>query len=164
MDDLLADFLTETQEGLVALDAAMVRLERAPGDRGTMAEVFRVVHTIKGTCGFLGLPRLEALAHAAETLMGKFRDGMPVTSDAVTLILATLDRVKELLGELERTAAEPEGNDGDLIGKLEQCVAYGPGILELAHQPDEYVVVDDLVASAKVMATAALSLLGAARS
>jgi two-component system chemotaxis sensor kinase CheA len=54
------------------------------------------VHTIKGTCGFLGLPRLEALAHAAETLMGKFRDGMPVTGAAVTLILSTIDRVKQL--------------------------------------------------------------------
>jgi succinyl-diaminopimelate desuccinylase len=50
------------------------------------------------------------------------------------------------------------------IGRLEHCVAYGPGILELAHQPDEYVVIDDLVASAKVMAAAALSLLGAAPS
>ena len=79
-----------------------------------------MVHTIKGTCGFLGLPRLESLAHAAETLMGRFRDGLPVTSSAVTLILATLDRVKEILAELERTAAEPEGEDTDLIGELER--------------------------------------------
>ncbi len=51
-----------------------------------IVNIFRLVHTIKGTCGFLGLPRLEALAHAGETLMGKFRDGMPVTAEAVTLI------------------------------------------------------------------------------
>ncbi|HEY0331372.1 MAG TPA: chemotaxis protein CheA, partial [Rhodopseudomonas sp.] len=71
------------------------------------------------TCGFLGLPRLEALAHAAETLMGKFRDGMPVTGEAVTLILLTIDRIKEILGGLEATEAEPEGVDQDLIGELE---------------------------------------------
>jgi two-component system chemotaxis sensor kinase CheA len=87
--------------------------------------IFRLVHTIKGTCGFLGLPRLEALAHAAETLMGKFRDGMPVTGQAVTLILTTIDRVKDILGQLEATEAEPEGNDQDLIGELEAMVERG---------------------------------------
>src|SRR6478672_5234090 len=73
---------------------------------------------MKGTCGFLGLPRLEALAHAGETLMGKFRDGMPVTAEAVTLILSSIDRIKEILAGLEATEAEPEGTDEDLIDKL----------------------------------------------
>ena len=58
MDELLADFLTETNEGLVALDDALLRLERTPEDRQTLSEIFRLVHTIKGTCGFLGLARL----------------------------------------------------------------------------------------------------------
>src|SRR5205085_10672549 len=83
------------------------------------------IHTIKGTCGFLGLPRLEALAHAAETLMGKFRDGMPVTGNAVTLILSTIDRLKDVLNGLERTEAEPEGDDKDLIGELEPMAVEG---------------------------------------
>jgi two-component system chemotaxis sensor kinase CheA len=87
--------------------------------------IFRLVHTIKGTCGFLGLPRLEALAHAGETLMGKFRDGMPVKAEAVTLILASIDRIKEILGGLEATEAEPEGNDHDLISRLEEMVERG---------------------------------------
>ncbi|WP_257170936.1 Hpt domain-containing protein, partial [Bradyrhizobium sp. SRS-191] len=82
-------------------------------------------HTIKGTCGFLGLPRLEALAHAAETLMGKFRDGMPVTGEAVTLILTTIDRIKDILGQLEANEAEPEGEDRDLISELEAMVERG---------------------------------------
>src|SRR5439155_25555256 len=80
--------------------------------------IFRLVHTIKGTCGFLGLPRLEALAHAGETLMGKFRDGMPVKAEAVTLILTSIDRIKEILAGLEATETEPEGTDEDLIEKL----------------------------------------------
>jgi two-component system chemotaxis sensor kinase CheA len=126
MDDLLREFLTETAEHLDVVDVELVRFEQDPNNETILRNIFRLVHTIKGTCGFLGLPRLEALAHAAETLMGKFRDGMPVTTAAVTLILATLDRVKEILAELERTAAEPEGVDGDLIGELERLALAPP--------------------------------------
>src|SRR5690242_6193032 len=125
MDDLLREFLTETSESLDTVDNQLVRFEQEPNNAKILDNIFRLVHTIKGTCGFLGLPRLEALAHAAETLMGKFRDGMPVTGEAVTLILTTIDRVKDLLGQLEATEAEPEGNDHDLIGELEAMVERG---------------------------------------
>ncbi|MCD0419066.1 chemotaxis protein CheW [Rubrivivax sp. JA1024] len=120
MDDLLREFLTETFESLDTVDNQLVRFEQEPNNAKILDNIFRLVHTIKGTCGFLGLPRLEALAHAAETLMGKFRDGMPVTGEAVTLILTTIDRLKEILTQLEATQAEPEGDDGDLIGELER--------------------------------------------
>ncbi|HEX8664829.1 MAG TPA: hybrid sensor histidine kinase/response regulator [Beijerinckiaceae bacterium] len=126
MDDLLREFLTETGEHLDVVDVELVRFERDPNNETILRNIFRLVHTIKGTCGFLGLPRLEALAHAAETLMGKFRDGLPVTTDAVTLILSTLDRIKQILAELERTAAEPEGGDADLIGNLETLALAAP--------------------------------------
>ena len=89
MDDLLREFLTETSESLDTVDNQLVRFEQDPSDAKILDNIFRLVHTIKGTCGFLGLPRLEALAHAGETLMGKFRDGMPVTAEAVTLILSS---------------------------------------------------------------------------
>lgn len=118
MDDLLDEFLTETSENLDVVDVELVRFEREPNNVEILANVFRLVHTIKGTCGFLGLPRLEALAHAAESLMGKFREGLPVTSDAVSLVLTTIDRIKGILAELERSHAEPTGSDGDLIAKL----------------------------------------------
>jgi two-component system, chemotaxis family, sensor kinase CheA len=120
MDDLLREFLTETAEHLDIVDVELVRFERDPNNEKILSNIFRLVHTIKGTCGFLGLPRLEALAHAAETLMGKFRDGMAVTSEAVTLILATLDRVKEILAELEKNGIEPDGIDEDLISELDR--------------------------------------------
>src|SRR5215207_3740196 len=123
MDDLLREFLTETGEHLDVVDVELVRFEREPGNETILRNIFRLVHTIKGTCGFLGLPRLEALAHAAETLMGKFRDGMPVTSEAVTLILSTIDRIELILAELERSATEPDGADADLIGGLETLAA-----------------------------------------
>src|SRR5690349_5211265 len=126
MDDLLREFLTETSEHLDIVDVELVRFEQDPNNEKILGNIFRLVHTIKGTCGFLGLPRLEALAHAAETLMGKFRDGMPVTSPAVSLILTTLDRIKELLAELEANAVEPEGADDDLIGDLERMATEQP--------------------------------------
>ncbi len=125
MDDLLREFLTETSESLDTVDNQLVRFEQDPNNAKILDNIFRLVHTIKGTCGFLGLPRLEALAHAGETLMGKFRDGMPVTAEAVTLILSSIDRIKEILGRLEATEAEPEGTDQDLIVKLEQMVERG---------------------------------------
>ena len=118
MDELLRDFLTETGESLDLVDAELVRFEQEPNNGGILGNIFRLVHTIKGTCGFLGLPRLETLTHAAETLMGKFRDGMPVTAEAVTLILSTIDRIKSILAELEAKQQEPAGNDADLIEQL----------------------------------------------
>ena len=130
MDDLLREFLTETNESLDTVDNQLVRFEQDPNNAKILDNIFRLVHTIKGTCGFLGLPRLEALAHAAETLMGKFRDGMPVTGEAVTLILNTIDRIKDILGQLEATEAEPEGVDRDLIDALEQMVEQGMAAME----------------------------------
>jgi two-component system chemotaxis sensor kinase CheA len=123
MDELLREFLTETNESIDVVDVELVRFEQDPNNAKILGNIFRLVHTIKGTCGFLNLPRLEALTHAAEALMGKFRDGMPVTRDAVTLILATIDRIKALLNELERNQVEQAGDDRDLIVALERLAA-----------------------------------------
>src|ERR1700677_215215 len=125
MDELLRDFLTETGESLDLVDAQLVRFEQEPNNGKILGNIFRLVHTIKGTCGFLGLARLETLTHAAENLMGKFRDGMPVTAEAVTIILATLDRIKAILERLEADAQEPTGNDGDLVEELNSLAAGG---------------------------------------
>jgi len=122
MDDLLREFVTETNESLDVVDVELVRFEQDPNNAKILDNIFRLVHTIKGTCGFLGLPRLEVLAHAAETLMGKFRDGAPASTEAVTLILATIDRIKTILECLEREQREPEGSDTDLIFSLERMV------------------------------------------
>ena len=132
MDDLLREFLTETNESLDTVDNQLVRFEQDPNNAKILDNIFRLVHTIKGTCGFLGLPRLEALAHAAETLMGKFRDGMAVTGEAVTLILSSIDRIKEILAGLESTHAEPEGGDADLIDALHAMVERGMAAMAAA--------------------------------
>ncbi|WP_439395809.1 hybrid sensor histidine kinase/response regulator [Bradyrhizobium sp. PMVTL-01] len=135
MDDLLREFLTETSESLDTVDNQLVKFEQEPNNAKILDNIFRLVHTIKGTCGFLGLPRLEALAHAGETLMGKFRDGMPVTAEAVTVILSSIDRIKEILAGLEATEAEPEGTDRDLIDKLEAMVEQGMAAMSGSAQP-----------------------------
>lgn len=119
MDDLLSEFLTETNENLAVLDVELVKLEQNPNDPGLLSNIFRLVHTIKGTCGFLGLPRLESVAHAGENVLGKFRDGeLHVSPYAVSLILESLDTIKGILSVLEATEAEPPGGDQDLIDRL----------------------------------------------
>jgi two-component system chemotaxis sensor kinase CheA len=120
MDELLSEFLTETSESLATLDLELVKLEQDPNAPDLIDNIFRLVHTIKGTCGFLGLPRLEAVAHSAENVLGKVRDGdLVVTSDTVSLILESLDRIKDLLATLEATEAEPAGDDAGLINLLD---------------------------------------------
>jgi two-component system, chemotaxis family, sensor kinase CheA len=119
MDDLLTEFLTETGENLAVLDVELVKFEQDPSDKDILSNIFRLVHTIKGTCGFLGLPRLEKVAHAGEDVLGNIRDGkLDVTPEAVTLILQCLDRIRDLLGELEETGEEPDGEDSELIALL----------------------------------------------
>jgi two-component system chemotaxis sensor kinase CheA len=123
-DDLISDFLTETNESIADLDVALVKLERTPDDKETLSLIFRLVHTIKGTCGFLGLPRLEHVAHAGENVLGKIRDGvLTATPDTVTLVLAGLDRIKLIVNGLAATGAEPVGDDSELVSALDAAAS-----------------------------------------
>ena len=120
MDDLIQEFLGETTESLNALDSDIVKLEKNPNDKDLIGRIFRLVHTIKGTCGFLGLPRLEAVAHHSENIMGRYRDGsLQVTVDSVSLILEAFDRIKEIVAGIAATEKEPAGDDSVLIAKLD---------------------------------------------
>jgi two-component system chemotaxis sensor kinase CheA len=156
MDDLLADFLTETNEALAECDTALVRLEQAPGDTATLAQIFRLVHTIKGTCGFLGLPRLEKVAHAAENLLGRFRDAeLAATPERISLVLRALDAVRAIVTTLERTQAEPAGDDLALIAALDAAchdgvLAQAPG----AMRPEQPAAIAVMSAPAREAALA----------
>ncbi|WP_262694799.1 chemotaxis protein CheW [Kordiimonas aquimaris] len=138
MDDLLNEFLTETGEAIDVVDVELVKLEQDPNNKEVLDNIFRLVHTIKGTCGFLGLPRLESVAHASENVLGKFRDGeLQVSEGAVTVILESLDRIKEILSGLEATEEEPEGDDSELIGRLDVIAEGGAAEAETAEdEPD----------------------------
>jgi two-component system chemotaxis sensor kinase CheA len=119
MEDLLPDFLTETLESLEKLDLELVKLERQPDDKAAISSIFRHVHTIKGTCGFLGLSRLEKVAHAAESVLDRHRDGtIPVTPDSITLILRALDCIREITSGISQLGKESEGDDSALIAAL----------------------------------------------
>jgi len=119
LDDLLQEFLAETAESMDQLDGELVQLEQFPDDPELLKKIFRTVHTIKGTCGFLALPRLERVAHAAENVLGEIRDGsLPAAPDTISMVLESLDQIKEILAALERTEAEPVGDDTDLIKRL----------------------------------------------
>jgi len=146
MDDLLQEFLTETSESIATLDVELVNLEQNPDNPPLIDNIFRLVHTIKGTCGFLGLPRLEKVAHSGENILGKFRDGnLTVTPQAVTLILEAMDQIKDLLAELEATETEPEGDDSELIVRLDAFAAgrTAPDGLGSACAPGEPAVSGD---------------------
>src|SRR3954468_22291276 len=135
MDDLLSEFLTETSENLSVLDVELVRLEQNPNNPELLSNIFRLVHTIKGTCGFLGLPRLEHVAHASENVLGKFRDGeLSVSPQAVSAILESLDTIKLILSVLEATEAEPPGDDSGLIARL-NAIAEGRDVPAAAAAP-----------------------------
>ncbi len=136
MDDLIEEFLAETNESLEELDVDIVNLEQNPNDADLLGKIFRLMHTIKGTCGFLGLSRLEKVAHHAENVFGRFRDGdLEVIPEYVTLIFESIDQIKMIVGELAETGEEPEGDDSDLIARLDVVYESKPG--EAPSAPEE---------------------------
>ena len=126
MDDLIVEFITETNESIALLDSELVKLEQNPQNEGILGNIFRIMHTIKGTCGFLGLPRLEHVAHAGENVLGKIRDKeLQATPDAITLILESLDNIKGLIDYLSEHGEEQVGEDAELIARLNQFAETG---------------------------------------
>jgi two-component system, chemotaxis family, sensor kinase CheA len=129
MDELVREFLIESQEGLDRMERCLTDLEQRPMDEALVAEIFRSVHTIKGTTGFLGYRRLERLAHSGENVLGLLRDGkVEASASVVTTLLKLLDGLRTILRSIEEEDNEGAGDDGALIGRLEelQSMAMGP--------------------------------------
>lgn len=149
MDELLGEFITETNESIAELDNDIVTLEQTPDNPELLGRIFRTMHTIKGTCGFIGLPRLEKVAHAGENILGKIRDGdLNVTPGIITIILECLDTIKGILGHLENQNEEPEGDDTDLIDRLNKAAA---GDLEESDTPEVASPEEEASASEEVL-------------
>lgn len=115
LDEVLGEFLIESYENLDRLDQDLVALEDDPTDRQLLSGIFRTIHTIKGTCGFLGFSKLEALTHAGESMLSKLRDGELVLDAARTsALLAMVDAVRQMLAAIEATAGEGDGDYSEL--------------------------------------------------
>lgn len=128
--DIINEFLIESNENLASLEQQMVELERRPKDPELLAGIFRTMHTIKGTCGFLGFSILEGVAHIAENILNQLRDGVrDLTPELVSLILATVDATKTLLKTIEETGGEGADVYEDLRRRLSaacDCARSGP--------------------------------------
>ena len=118
-DAITKEFLIESYENLDRLDQDLVVLEKEPGSHETLASIFRTIHTIKGTSGFLAFNRLEALTHAGESLLARLRDGMlALTPEITSALLAMVDAVRQMLKSIEETGKEGERQDRELISRL----------------------------------------------
>jgi two-component system chemotaxis sensor kinase CheA len=127
VDELTREFLIESQKGLDRMERCLTDLEERPQDAGLIGDIFRSVHTIKGTTGFLGFKRLEKLAHAGENLLGLLREGK-VAADrpVITGLLHLLDGLRSILKTIETEDTEGEGEDAVLIAQLEELQAPKP--------------------------------------
>src|SRR5947207_4777554 len=105
--DIVQDFLAESQENLDRLDRDLVELEKNPKDKAALAGVFRTIHTIKGTCGFLGFSKLEKVAHVGENLLTRLRDGqLTLNPEITTALLGMVDAIRQMLKEIESTGTD----------------------------------------------------------
>src|SRR3984885_3302602 len=117
--DIVKDFLVESYENLDRLDRDLVGLEKDPQKKDALAGVFRTIHTIKGSCGFLGFNKLEKVAHVGENLLTRLRDGALILDPEITTaLLSMVDAVRQMLGSIEASGAEGERDDSKLIATL----------------------------------------------
>ena len=130
MDDLLQEFIAETRETLEALSGEIVAWEADPDDKGRLDAIFRFVHTVKGSCGFLDLPRLARLSHAAEDVLAQVRGGERVPDVAmVNAVLAVVDRIGELVEAIDSGESLDDSGEDALIAALaegSELVTAGP--------------------------------------
>lgn len=125
-EEIIREFLVESHENLSRLDSDMVDLESRPDDTELLASVFRTMHTIKGTCGFLGFSVLERIAHRAESLLVLLRDGrLQLTPPLVSLILAAVDATRSVLARIEATGEQGSEQFDELVGRLQLAATEG---------------------------------------
>src|SRR5215207_752209 len=119
MDDVVKEFLVESAEGLDQLDRDLVALEQRPDDKELLARIFRCIHTIKGTCGFLGFSKLESVTHVGESLLALLRSGnLPLTPERTSGLLNLVDATRQILTSIETTSSEGDVDYTDLVGTL----------------------------------------------
>src|SRR5437588_9535194 len=115
MDEIVKDFLIESNENLDRLDQELVKLESEPSSNQLLASIFRTIHTIKGSCGFLGFAHLEKVAHAGESLLSLLRDGkLGLNAEVTSGLLAMVDVVRHMLAEIQATERDGDNDYPEL--------------------------------------------------
>ena len=138
MDEIVREFLVESHENLDQLDQDLVALESEPGSRSLIASVFRTIHTIKGTSGFLAFSRLERVAHAGENLLVELRDGRRSMDHATTdVLLRLVDTIREILRAIEVDATEGAVEIDAVIAAIEAIQAIDPDAAPAAEATPE---------------------------
>src|SRR3984957_15714745 len=154
---IVQDFLVESHENLDRLDRELVGLEKNPKDKDALAGVFRTIHTIKGTCGFLGFNKLEKVAHVGENLLTRLRDGQLTLNPAcTTALLSMVDAVRQMLKEIESTGQDGEIDYAELretLTRLQHPILGDAGSVPRAEAPP---APNDSKAEEKVENTATL--------
>jgi len=131
MDEIVKDFLIESSENLDRLDQELVKLESSPSCTELLASVFRTIHTIKGSCGFLGFARLQKLTHAGENLLSRLRDGeLTLTEEITSALLAMVDAVRQMLAAIQATECDGDEDYAPLIELLARLQGQGGGEAE----------------------------------
>ena len=126
--EVIREFLVESYENLSRLDQELVELEKRPRDAALLASVFRTIHTIKGTCGFLGFKALEKVAHQTENLLSQLRDGRKLLNAALaSLVLDSVDAIRRNLASIEATGEEAGDGFDSLIERLRESTQTPPG-------------------------------------
>src|SRR5262249_48282489 len=115
-DDIVSEFLIESHENLERLEGELLELETNPTATSKLASIFRTIHTIKGTCGFLGFRKLEAVGHAGENLLSLLRDEeLEYGSEIASGLLAMVDAIKEMLALIESSRTDGDSDHEELI-------------------------------------------------
>jgi two-component system, chemotaxis family, sensor kinase CheA len=156
MDEVVAEFLVECHEGLEDYDRGLLSLEQDPGDTEVLGRVFRTMHSIKGTCGFLGFAGLEAVAHAGENLLGLIRDGeLAADARVADVLLAAGDAIREILSRIERTGQEGDVDYADLVASIDALCEGGQAEAAPTSAPETAVVTVEPPTEAPAPATTA---------
>jgi two-component system chemotaxis sensor kinase CheA len=156
--EIVKDFLIESYENLDRLDRDLVELEKNPQDKDALAGVFRTIHTIKGTCGFLGFGKLEKVAHVGENLLSKLRDRqLTLTPEITTALLTMVDAVRQMLKEIESTGSDGNNDYPELreeLTRLQQGMPkHEKGKAAAATKPAEAAPAAETLAVAPVVGT-----------
>jgi two-component system chemotaxis sensor kinase CheA len=128
MDEIVKEFLVESNEGLDRLDHDLVDLEKDPDEKDLLASIFRAIHTVKGTSGVLGFPKIESVAHVGENLLSRMRDGkLRLDPQITSALLAMVDVLRALLAQIAVTGIEGEGDVQPIVDRLAALLNSDPG-------------------------------------